>query len=232
MPVQVVKPENLNVEFDIGTLTGNKISIKLDGTMTKAANGEIGINGGAITVVSGDTGNIIKAGSAGGALLTQSDIESVETVWSGAEPDSFMTITPGGTNGHAVTYGFDWENPQFVEAVQDAIGQGVLAGSGIVYDDVANAIQSSLGNIAFGDGLNYDTVANIVKVKPDTASPSAITVTAAGLSVTPGISADANNVAKLGTDNKVLVDSADIVALADEVLQDAFGVPFANAHSI
>ena len=98
MVQQVVKPENLNLEFDIGTITGNKISLKIDGTLTKAADGTIGLNGGAITVVSGDTGNIIRAGAANGALLTQADIQAVESVWSASEPSGFLTSTAAGSN--------------------------------------------------------------------------------------------------------------------------------------
>ena len=232
MVQQVVKPENLNLEFDIGTLTSNKISIKIDGTLTKAADGTIGLNGGAITVVSADTGNIIRAGTANGALLTQADIQAVESVWSASEPSGFLTSTAAGSNGHTVTYGFDWNNADFIEACQDAIGQGALAGAGITYDDVANAISTNIGNIAFGDGLNYDTGTNTVTVKPDTASPSTVAVSAAGVSVTANVSADTGNLATLGADNKIMVDPATVEGLATEELQDAFGVAFATAYTI
>ena len=224
MVQQVVKPENLGIEFDIGNNTANKITVNIDGTLTKdATTGAIGLNGGAITVVSADTGNIIRAGAANGALLTQADVQAVESVWSASEPSGFLTSTAAGTNGHTVTYGFDWTNADFIEAVQDAVGQGVLAGAGIQYDDVANAISSSLGNLAFNAGLIYDDVAKTVAVKPDPASPSPVTATAAGVSVTTGISADAGNLAALGADNKVYVDPAGVNNIVSEELQDAFG---------
>lgn len=226
MVQKFVKPENLGIEFDIGTATADKITVKIDGTLMKdATTGALGLNGGAITVVSADTGNIIKAGSANGALLTQADVQAVETVWSASDPSGFLTATAAGTNGHTVTYGFDFTNADFVEAVQDAIGQGALAGAGIVYDDVANAISTSLGNLAFNDGLIYDDTAKTVAVKPDPMSPSAVSVSAAGVSVTPGISADTGNLAALGADNKVHVDPAGITTMASEEAQDAFGVP-------
>ena len=224
MVQQVVKPENLNLEFDIGTITGNKISLKIDGTLTKAADGTIGLNGGAITVVSGDTGNIIRSDAANGALLTQADIQAVESVWSANDPDGFLTSTAAGSNGHTVTHTFNWSNPEFIERVQDAVGAAL--GADINYDDALNLITTNLGNIAFGDGLNLDTAGNVVDVKPDTASPSTVTVSPAGVHVTANVSADAGNLATLGADNKIMVDTATVTALASEELQDAFGVKF------
>ena len=226
MVQKFVKPENLGIEFDLGANTANKITVKIDGTLTKdPTTGAIGLDGGAITVVSADTGNIIRAGAANGALLTQADIKAVESVWTGSEADGFLQITPGGSNGHDVTYAFDWENAEFKERVQDAVGESLA--DGLNYDDALNAIQTNLGNIAFGNGLNHDTAGNITEVKADTASPSAVSVTAAGVSVTPGISTDATagvNIAKLGADSKVYVGADDVTALASEEVQDAFGV--------
>ena len=233
--VAVVKPENLNVEFDIGSLTTNKISIKIDGTLTKDAAGNVGLSAASLTIVSPDTGNILTADANGKAFLNQAGVQAVETVWSASEPSGFLTSTPSGTNGHTVTYGFDWTNAAFVEAVQDAVGSAIAAGAGITYDDVADSISSALGNIAFGDGLNYDTGAKIVTVKPDPASPSTVAVSAAGLSVTANVSTDAAdgaNLAKLGADSKIYVAGDDVAALATVPLEDAFGVQFANAFPV
>ena len=231
--VNAVFVDNLGLEFDVtGTNPdeASKIKIKIDGSLVRdVTTGEIGLSGASLTVVSADAGNIVIAGSDGKAYLDQSGIQAVESVWSGSEASGFLTVTPGGTNGHAVTYGFDWNNADFREACQDAVGAAAIAGSGLSYDDLANSISTTLGNITFGNGLNYDTGANIVTVQPDPASPSAVSVGAAGVSVTPGISADANNLAKLGTDNRVLVDSADVTALATVDVCDAFGVSMFRA---
>lgn len=220
--------QNLNTTFDIGVAEPNKISIKIDGTLVKNLDGSLGINGASLTVVSADAGNIIVAGTDGKAYLDQAALQAVETVWSGTEPDSFLTITPGGINGHNVTYGFDWTNTAFIEAVQDAVGQAILSGAGITYDDVANAISTTIGNIAFGDGLAL--TGSILSVLPDPASPSTVTVGPAGVNVIPGISTDTGNMAVLGTDNKVLVDTASIIALATVDVCDAFGVHMFNAY--
>ena len=223
---------NLGAEFDIGTIEANKIHIKLDGTLTRnIATGEIGLNGGAVTVVSADAGNIlVSSGTDGGAFVDQAGIQAVETVWSGSNPDGFLTSTAGGTNGHTVTYGFDWTNAAFVEAVQDAIGTAALAGAGITYDDVANAISTSLGNITFGDGLNYNTGTNTVAVQSDPASPMPVTVSAAGVSVSPAYSADAGNLVGNGSDSLPFVDPVDVEALATYAGNDAFGVPLFKAY--
>lgn len=221
---------DLNTTFDIGVTEANKISIKIDGTLVKNADGSLGLSGGSLTVVSPDAGNIIIPDTNGKAFLNQAAIQAIETVWSGSEPDSFLTITPGGTNGHTVTYGFDWTNAAFVEAVQDAIGVAALAGAGITYDDVANTISTTLGNITFGDGLNY--AADVVSVKPDTSSPYTVGVTSAGVSVTPVASSDANNLFKIGSDNRGLVDSDDIKALATVDVCNAFGVLMYKAFPV
>ena len=227
--VNAVFVGNLGTEFDLGTIEASKIRVKIDGTLVKNPDGSIGLNGGAITVVSPDVGNIIVAGANGGAYLDSTTIQNLETVWTGSESDGFLTVTPGGTKGHDVVYGFDWTNTAFVEAVQDAIGSAALAGAGIVYDDVANAISTSLGNIAFNDGLIYNATNDTVAVLPDPASPNTVTVSPSGVSVAQTVSTDANNIAKLGTDNKLMVDSADIEALATVDVCDAFGVSMFDA---
>lgn len=229
MAQKVVTLANLSTTFDIGMIEADKINIKIDGTLIKNADGTLGMSAASLVIVSPDTDNIIIADANGKAKLTQADVQAVETVWSASEPDSFLTITPAGINGHDVTYGFDWDNAVFKEAVQDAIGAAALAGAGVTYDDVANAISTNLGNIAFGDGLNYDTTANVVTVKPDTSSPSLVEVSTAGVKVTTGISSDTGNLAALGTDNKVFVDPAGIPPLATVDVQDVFGVHLYNA---
>lgn len=171
---------------DLGTsleVVTDKVEIKIDGTLVKNADGSLGLNGGAITVVSADTGNVLVAGGDGGAFFNQAALQTIETAWTGADASGFLTVAPGGVNGHTVAYGFDFTNALFVEAVQDAIGAAILQGAGVTYDDVANAISTSLGNITFGDGLAYDAGTNTVSVRPDPASPSTISVSPAGLSV-------------------------------------------------
>lgn len=222
---------NLGTEFDIGTIEANKIRVKIDGTLVKNADGTIGLNGGAITVVSPDAGNIIVAGANGGAYLDNATVQALETAWTGSETNGFLTVTAGGTKGHNVTYGFDWTNAAFVEAVQDAVGSAALAGAGITYDDVSNAISTNLGNITFGNGLNYDAGGNVVTVLPDPSSPNTVSVSAAGVSVNQTVSADAGNLATIGTDNRLLVDPADVTALATVDVCDAFGVSMFKAFT-
>lgn len=153
--------------------------------------------------------------------MTQADVQSVETVWSGSNADGFLTASGGGTNGHTVTFTFDWVNAAFVEAVQDAIGQAAIAGVGITYDDALNAISAAASNLAFNNGVQES--GGTVSVKPDPASPSTVSTGAAGLSIQANVSTDANQLATLGTDNKVLVTSTSVTALATVDVQDSFG---------
>lgn len=215
----VVFTDEMDMDF---VLVGTDWQVKIDGTLQRnAATGEIGLAPGAVVVVSTDAGNIINTGVDGGALLTQADIQAVETVWNGDEPSGFMTVTESGINGHTVAYSFDYTNAGFVEGVQDAVGAAILNGAGITYDDVADAISTTLGNITFGNGL--DLTAGTVTVLPDPASPSTVTVSAAGVSVQANVSADANNLATLGTDNRIMVDEAAVTALATVDVCDSSG---------
>ncbi len=228
---------NHNVVFvaDLDTelpISGGKVTVKLDGTLQKNADGSIGLSSGSLTIVSPDAGNIIVPDSNGKAFLDAAAIAAVETVWQGSEADGFLSITPGGTNGHDVTYGFDWTNPAFVEAVQDAIGQAALAGAGITYDDVANAISTSLGNITFGSGLNFNAGTDTVSVLPDPASPALITVTAAGVSVQATVSTDSGNLLVNGADNRPLLLPSAVTGLATDIICDAAGNQRFRAFSI
>ena len=103
-----------------------------------------------------------------------------------------------------------------------------MNGAGITYDDAANAVNVALQNLAAGNGI--DITGSNISVVPDPASPNAVAVTAAGVAVTTTPSTDASNLAKLGTDNRVLVDPADIAALATVECCDAFGNVIFNAY--
>lgn len=227
---------NLGTEFDIGVDTANKITVKLQASLVKNAAGEIGVDLTNLTLASNDAGQILSVGTDGGVYLNQAAIQAVETAWAGSEATGFMSVTPAGTNGHAPTFAFDFTNAQFVEGVQDAVGQAIISATdGLEYDDIANTIATTLGNLTFGNGLTTSGT-TAVAVLADPNSPSLVTIGPAGVSVTPGISADANNLAQLGTDNKVFVDSADVVAAVStastEVICDAFGVQLAKALPI
>ena len=161
-----------------------------------------------MAIVDDEAGNLLTVGPDGGAFINQAAIEAAETAWSGAST-GFLTVTPAGTNGHAPTFALDFTDATFVEGVQDAVGQALLSGSGITYDDVSDTISSALGNLTFGNGLTQSGMTNLA-VLADPNSPSLVAVTPAGISIIPGISSDANNLAKLGSDDKVMVDPADV----------------------
>lgn len=200
----VVIVPNLGSEFAVGTDEAGKITVKLDTSIVKAPDGTLGVNINALDIVSTDAGNLLSVGTDGGAVFNQAALQAAETAWTGSST-GFLTVTPAGNNGHAPTFAIDFTDAAFVEAAQDAIGAAIIdAADGIEYDDIANTIKTTLGNLAFGNGLTVDPVTNTVSILPDPNSPTTITVTAAGLSV-------------------------DASAEATEVLCDAFGVPLAKA---
>ena len=162
--------------------------------------------------VSADAGNILSAGADTGVLFTQADLQASETAFAATSSTGALTITAGGTNGHAPTFAFNYADAAFIEGVQDAVGSAIMEGVGITYDDALNAISSAAGNLTFGNGLV--NTSGTVSVVADPASPDAVTVSASGVSVTTGISSDAGNLASLGTDNRVMVDPAGVTGLA------------------
>ena len=226
----VVLASNLGSEFALGSVETGFITVKLQSSLVKNAAGEIGVDITALDIVSGDAGNVLSVGADGGAFFDQAALQSIETVFNGSAPQGFMSITPAGVNGHEPVYNFDFSDPEFIEASQDAFGLGAAEGLGLTYDDALNSIGSAFANLTFGDGLQK--VGDVISAQADASSPSTVTVTAAGISVTPGISADAGNLASLGSDNKVMVDTAGVTALATVEVCDAFGVPLYNAFPL
>jgi len=228
---EIVHKSNLGLEFDLGNIEANKIRLKVGGTLTVAADGTVDVNQSALTLVSADTGNVLVAGGDNGVFFDQAALQAIETNFAAVNGSpSLLTITAGGTNGHAPTIAIDPTSAAWVEAIQDAIGQAAITGSGITYDDVNNALNVALQNLSAGNGI--DISASQVSVVADPTSPSPVTVTAAGVSVTPGISTATGNLSKLGPDNRVLVDPADIAALATEEICDAFGTPLFKAFPL
>lgn len=214
--LNVVTPGNLSNQFSIGGETANEITIVEQN----------------MDIVSGDAGNVLtQSGTDGGAFFNQAALQTIETVWAGTvgAASGALVITAGGTNGHAPTFTMDYTNADFIEGVQDAIGQAVLAGAGITYDDVADSISSTLGNLTFGDGLT-STGTTAVAVLPNPASVLPVTVSAAGVAVAQNVSADAGNLATLGTDNRVNVAPAAVENLMTIDVCDAFNTSLFLAH--
>lgn len=178
----VITPSDLG-----GTLAvqGGKVEVNFDGTLQKGADGKLGI--------------------AAGAILA----ETALTV--GATQPAFLTITPAGTKGHEVTVVPNWTDPAFVEAVQDAVGQAIMAAAGgtLVYDDVANTIKTAMANLSFPMSVRQNAD-NSVTLVNDAAAPGNSKyygTDAAGVkgyyTLPPsGVSADAGNYLVDGSDGK------------------------------
>lgn len=228
MSIDVVFQDNLTTDFLVDGTSGD-LSVNIGVALVRAPDGTITVDITQLDIVSQAAGNLLTT-NAGGAFFDQAALQAAETVWTGAST-GFLTVTPAGTNGHAPTFALDFTNAAFVEGVQDAVGQAILAGSGISYDDVADSISSALGNVTWGNGLTATGLTNVA-VLPDPNSPSSVTVTAAGVSVTPGISVDAGNLATLGTDQKVHVPAAAVTALATETICDLSGTPRFKAFPV
>lgn len=150
--------------------------------------------------------------------LVPGAVAANETAFGGTgSTDMFLSVTPGGTNGHTPSYVFDYSAAAFVEGVQDAVGQAILSGAGITYDDVSDSISSVLGNITFGDGLSFTGAGGTVSVLPNPASPYAISVSPAGVTVTPvasGDTVDGANLFRIGTDSRAYVATNDVQTVA------------------
>ena len=227
---------NYVTENDLGTslvVNAGILDVRLQTSIVKdPATGALGINISALDVVSTDTGNLITVGADGGAVFNQAALQASETAFAATTNQAgFLTIAPAGVNGHTPSLNFDFTDATFVEAITDMVGSMVGAATdGLEFDDLSNTIMATLGNLTFGDGLSASGLTSVA-VLADPASPSPVTVTAAGISVTPGISADAGNLASLGNDNKVNVPPAAVTALATEEICDLGGNVIAKAFA-
>jgi len=78
---KVVRPQNLGAEFDIGVEESGKIHVKIDGVtlVRDPATGKIAVDTSAIdqTIVSQDAGQVLTAGTDGGALITKETFEDI-----------------------------------------------------------------------------------------------------------------------------------------------------------
>ena len=219
----VVHVEDLGLEFDIGNIQAGKIRLKVDASLTVAADGTVSVNMGNISIVSPDAANIIDTDANGLAFLDQAGVRSVETPWTGiTDTPDYLTITQGGGNGHEPTFSIDPTNAAWREVVQDHLGALVQNTADLTYDDALNALTVALQNVAAGNGVNL--TAGVLSAVADPNSPDPVTVSAAGISVTTGISPTAGNLAELDANDKVLVDPAKVTALATDQVCNAFGV--------
>lgn len=184
MTIEVVRPGDFDNGFEVNALAADGISLNVQASLVQDGTGAWGVDVAALNLLDPVAGNLLTQNAAGEILFNQAALQSAETVWTATSPDSVITVTPGGTNGHAVSFQLNPTAPAFVEAVQDAVGQAILAGTGITYDDVSDSISAALGNLTFGNGLNNPaTNGGTLEVLPDPASPATVSVSAAGVSV-------------------------------------------------
>lgn len=193
----VITPNDLGATLAIQS---GKVEVSFDSTLQKDASGKLGINPAAIPA------------------------ETPLTV--GASQPAFLTITPSGANGHVITITMNWTDPAFIEAVQDAVGQAILAAAGgtLVYDDVANTIKTAMANLGFPLSIkkNADDTVTLVNDAAAPGNSKYYGTDAAGVKgyhdLPPsGVSSDAGNYLVDGTDGKAylgpgrtLVDVTDL----------------------
>jgi hypothetical protein len=194
----VITPSDLGGSLEV---VANKVEVNYDATLQQNGAGELGVVPATITAV-----------------------ETPVTV--GAGQPNFLMIMPAGVNGHEILIAPNWADPDFVEAVQDAVGQAILsaAAATITYDDVANTIATTLGNLAFPVSVKTDIAGNIT-LDGDVLSPGANrfygtdAVGVKGWNPLPptGVSDDAGNYLTNGSDGKAylgvgpaLVDVTDL----------------------
>ena len=98
----VITPNDLGTSLQI---VSGKVQVNYDATLLQDVGGKLGIN--PVAIAEAETPVTVGAGQA-----------------------AFLTITPGGVNGHEITIGANWANADFVEAVQDAVGRPAAKRSG------------------------------------------------------------------------------------------------------
>lgn len=121
----VITPDNLNTEFDVGIITPNKISLKIDGTsIVKSGGGVLSAHG---TISTTNTATITLTGTgavlsplaaainlsltAGNQLTTDgTGIYFKETTFSATSSDGSVTIVAGGTDGHTPNFSVNTTN--------------------------------------------------------------------------------------------------------------------------
>lgn len=138
----VITPGDLGTTLNV---VGGKVEVQYAAPLQKDASGKLAIDP---------------------AGLAQTPISA------GASQPAFLTITPSGTNNHTITITPNWTDPAFVEAVQDAVGQAILAAAGgtLNYDDVANTIATTMGNLGFPMTVKKDAT-GAVTLENDQAAP-------------------------------------------------------------
>lgn len=191
----VITPGDLGATLNV---VGGKVEVNYDSTLKKDASGKLGIDPASLT--------------------------ANETPITVPSAPAFLTITPGGTNGHAITVAANWADPAFVEAVQDAVGQAIMAAAGgaITYDDVANTIAAALGNLAFPMSVTKDAGGNVILTN-DAATPGNSMyygtdgAGAKGWYALPpsGVSTDAGNYLSNGADGKAYLSAVGLVDVVD-----------------
>lgn len=205
-----IRPTDLDTDFVI--TAGNKVKLNAQASLTQDATGAWGVDITQLDIVDSVAGNLITVGPNGGAVFNQAALQAAETAWAGsvAAGSELISIAPGGTNNHGPVFSIDYSNAAFREAVSDRVGEMALAGANISFDDVADSITSALTNLVAG---------------------SSIAVTGAN-TISLVLSTDADNLAKFGTDGNIMIDAADVSALATVELCGLDGVPVAKAFPV
>ncbi|MCB0098500.1 MAG: hypothetical protein KDE46_22360 [Caldilineaceae bacterium] len=212
--MQVVTPQNLGNEFDLGVIEANKIHIKVDGT-TIVRNGD-----GSVTAL----GQVTSL-SLAGAQLTFTDetgsatvidlapaVDVAETVTTLAYDAASTTLTFTDEDGHPTTVdlgaltsdihvdGASWDAASMTLTLTDNDGST---------PDVVVDLSSLQGSMTDnGDGTYLYDAGDGTQTTINTNTPA---------------SADAGNLLATGSDGRPLLDQIAIAALATVDVQDAFG---------
>lgn len=193
----VITPSDLGSTLNV---VGGKVEVQYAAPLQKDASGKLAIDP---------------------ASLAQTPISA------GASQPAFLAIVPSGTDNHTITITPNWTDPAFVEAVQDAVGQAIMAAAGgtLTYDDVANTIATTLGNLGFPMSVKKDAATGAVTLENDQAAPGNSMyygTNAAGVkgwnALPPsGVSSDTGNYLVNGTDGKPFLgaNTAGLVNVTD-----------------
>jgi len=224
MAVSVVYTNNLGNEFDLGNIEANKIHIKTNSTIIRdPLTGELGVDPAALAITNA-------------LALTGSTLESTVSGQM-ASVDLLPAIQAGET---VTVLGYDPATTMLSYTDEDgnvtAVDLSALT-SDIYVDGASFDATSMMLTLTDNDGGTPDVVVDLSSLVMTITNNGDGTYTfvqgsnSVVVDTKDGVSADAGNLASLGSDGLPFVSASAIRQLADVEVQDAFGVTLYYAFS-
>lgn len=174
MAVQLVALNNLGAEFDIGVIEAAKIHVR-PGTGLRHSAGYNSLEIDPTTIAVAVQNSITGTGATGSPLELVNDAAAPGAVmYYGTDVTGTKGWFSNGVStdaGQVLTNGTDGRPFLDAEAIQDAVGQAILAGLGITYDDALNAISATAASWTYPQSVQ--NAAGVITLVNDAAAPGA-----------------------------------------------------------